>query len=248
MMPGRAFFSDSVIDTFSLSGEPLEGIWSIEYRNPEYDGPETLKGYYIGLGGRVFETRVLNCPEGQALVCARRLPADAMVVEIPDMLQGKPLLAVRLAYPDEVEELAIVLDFGQEVCLQFYPLSAVYPAAEMSLGAYSGEEVLALALGGRFPESVELPAETKKSYCRNTRLQQAGIALVVGSFVSGIFMGRLWALLVLGMGIAAYFIGTLLNLRKIVCPWCGMREMRTQGHAGSGMFCDNCQNTSRLDD
>lgn len=237
-----------MIDTFPLAGEPLAGIWSIGYPNPEYDGPETLKGYYIGLGGRLFETRVLNCPEGQALVCVDKLPADAEEVEIPWVLQGKPLLAVRLAYPDEVEELAIVLDFGQELCLQFYPLSAVYPAAEMSLGEYSGEDSLTLELGGRFPESVILPEETKKYYRRNTRLQQVGIALVAASLVGVFFADRVLALLVLGAGIVAYFIGALLNLRKLVCPWCGMRQMRSDGLATGGMFCENCQNISRLSD
>lgn len=237
-----------MIDTFPLTGEPLEGIWSIEYRNPEYDGPETLKGYYIGLGGCVFETRVLNCPEGQALVCVASLPADAVEVAIPDLLQGQPLLAVRLAYPDEMEELAIVLDFGHELYLQFYPLSAVYPAAEMRLGEYAGEDALALKLGGRFPEFVSLPAETKNYYRRNTRLQQVGIALVVASLVGGFFADRELSLLVLGVGIAAYFIGTILNLRKLVCPWCGMRQMRSNGQTGGGMFCENCQNISRLND
>ena len=176
------------------------------------------------------------------------LPADAVEVAIPDLLQGQPLLAVRLAYPDEMEELAIVLDFGQELYLQFYPLSAVYPAAEMRLGEYAGEDASALKLGGRFPESVTLPAETKNYYRRNTRLQQVGIALVAASLVGGFIADGDLALLVLGAGIAAYFIGTLLNLRKLVCPWCGMRQMRSNGQTGGGMFCENCQNISRLND
>jgi uncharacterized membrane protein len=72
--------------------------------------------------------------------------------------------------------------------------------------------------------------------------------LVVASMVGGFVADGDLALLVLGVGIAAYFIGTLLNLRKLVCPWCGMRQMRSNGQAGGGMFCENCQNISRLSD
>lgn len=237
-----------MIETFPLDGAGLEGVWRTEYPNPEETGPDMLWGYYICLGGCVFETRVLNSPEGPALICVDCLPPDAEAVALPDAWLGKTLRGIRLAFLAETEEKTLALDFGAAQYLHFYPLSEVYPASEMCLDECFGDEVFSLALGGRFPQSAGFPDSVRKYYRRNHRLQTCGVFLIVAAVCCGLFQDWNMGLMVLILGILIYITGTVLNLRKMPCPWCGMKGVSSFGFAAGDLYCDNCHNVSRLEE
>ena len=204
----------------------------------------TMAGYYLRMGGRLYSTRPAGTPDGPALWRLAELPAPAEAEAMAERVIGREVRRVMLcACPDDENQLAFVLDLGQQNYLQFYPLNAEQPAEKMCLTPECGEVEQKLTFAAELPLVTSVPPEMLKTQRLGVRLLGLGtVAFFVGLISIAAGVPEPSAIVVAVAGLLVLAVGMSMSKRLYTCPWCGEKAFGT-GSAMGHFCCHDCGNS-----